>query len=283
MYLSQGCGSIFSSVNDYIKWIRALMNREAPISDDLYRGLTKVRCKIVPEEGGNPDEPPAGSAAGLGIQYIHGLKVVSHAGLVSGFHSVFFFLPELKFGAVLLGNAGDDNVRAIFPANRIAIELLEEVLKDKESNWTITREQENYLLPSAKSEKSDLRQERCPKPKQTQPQDVPVHKYTGQYCNPGYHCLQVSIDLDNTLSIDATDRSQAFTIRFEHVCNSTVFIAHMADYWEGGDDEVPAEFEIVNGEVVRMGILFEDDLGDYVWFDRVLAGEWPDQIVMGAG
>lgn len=256
------------------------MNQEPPISDDLYHGLLKVRWKILPENGKPPDGPPAGYAAGLDVQYFRGIKVVAHGGLVSGFHSVFFFLPEFKFGAVLLGNAGDDNVRNIFPANKIAIEILKEFLKDKNSDGIALHEQKQYLFSTAASEKRNLKQGLCPKREETQLQDVPLRMYTGRYCNSGYHCLEVSTE-SNALFIDATDRSEAFTVRFEHLCNYTIFIAHVTDHWGGSDDGVPAEFEIANGEVVRMGILFEDELEEYVWFDRMLQEKWSDQVVVG--
>lgn len=244
------------------------MNRKPPISEELYHGLVKVRTWIAPEGEISPREPPAGYAAGLGIQYYCGFQIVSHGGLVSGFHSVFFFVPELKFGAVLLANVGDDNVRTVFPANKIAIELLEEVLKNKTCDDTSLLDSKRYLPVTAQSQRSASKHELCSKHEEVSTKDAPFHVYTGQYCNPGYHCLMVSTK-SGALFIDGTDRSQAFTIRFEPLCNDTAFIAHMTDYWEGGDDKLLAEFEIAEGEAMRMGIFFEDSLKDYIWFDKV--------------
>lgn len=257
------------------------MNQEPPISDELYRGLVKVRSGTVPEDGNNLHEPVAGYAAGLEIQYYRGFKTVLHSGLVSGFQSLFFFLPELKFGAVLLGNAGDDNVRTIFPANKIAIELLEEVLKNKTSNDASLFDSETSFVSTGQGERSNGKHEPCPRREHTCAEDIPLHAYTGEYCNPGYHCFEV-LKKSGALFIDGTDRSAAFNLRFEPLCNGTSFIAHMVDFWEGGDARLSAEFEIVKGEAVRMGIFFEDALKEYIWFDKIRSDEWADQTVIGS-
>lgn len=39
---AQGAGSIMTSANDYIKWVKAMMNHEAPITTDIYEGLIKL-------------------------------------------------------------------------------------------------------------------------------------------------------------------------------------------------------------------------------------------------
>lgn len=193
-----------------------------------------------------------------------------------------FFLPELKFGAVILGNAGDDNVRATFPANKIAIELLEEVLKSAGSGNTDGNKQKRdlSLSPSATSDNKDLEQRLCPDKADGPVEDIAFKAHTGRYCNAGHRCVTVEIKA-NALFVDANDRSEAFTLRFEHVCDGTRFLAHFTDAWEGGDDVIPAEFELSDHRAVRMGIELEDDLGEYIWFDKVSRAAATDQIVMG--
>lgn len=256
------------------------MNREPPISEELYHGLVKVRISTSPEGEISLHEPTTGYAAGLEIERYCGYQIVTHGGLVSGFHSLFFFLPELKFGAVLLGNTGDDNVRTNFPAIKIAIELLDEVLKDKTCDDTTLLHAKTRVPVAAQCQQSASKHEARSEPREVSTKDAPLHVYTGQYCNPGYHCLVVSIK-SGALFIDGTDRSEAFTIRFEALHNYTAFVAHMTDYWEGGDDIFEATFEIVEGEAMRMGIFLEDELDDYIWFHKVPQDERSDQIVVG--
>ena len=258
------------------------MNREPPVSNELYEGLTRPRIKTGPEDD-DPDGQRSWYAAGLQIlELSDGVKFVGHSGLVSGFHSMHLFLPELKFGAVILANAGDDNVRENFPANKIAIELLKEVLKSAGSGGMDgnKRKRDPLSSPPAKSDSRDLKQRLCPGKADGPAEDIAFKAYTGRYCNAGYRCMTVEVHAD-ALFVDANDRSEAFTLRFEHVCDGTKFIAYFADAWEGGEDPIPAEFELSGHRAMRMGVELEDELGDYIWFDKVSGEELEDQVVMG--
>ncbi|KAJ8109266.1 hypothetical protein ONZ43_g6180 [Nemania bipapillata] len=62
----EGAGSIITSANDYIKWVKALMNREHPIDDEVYKGLTKMRTLVSPDSDDlEPMTSPVMYAAGL--------------------------------------------------------------------------------------------------------------------------------------------------------------------------------------------------------------------------
>ncbi|KAI1102504.1 beta-lactamase family protein [Jackrogersella minutella] len=107
---SQGAGFIVTSVNDYIKWVKALLRREGPVSETLYQGLVRLRSFQ------NPDgkrlrkfESPLMYAAGLDVSWYRGYTVIGHGGYIGGFGSHFFFLPEMNFGIVAMGNAGNAN------------------------------------------------------------------------------------------------------------------------------------------------------------------------------
>ena len=103
---SQGAGSIVTSVNDFIKWIKALINHEDPITDELYKGLTRMRSFTNPDANWlKPHTSPVAYAAGLEVWFYRGHMVVGHDGGIVGFGSRFFFLPRLGFGVVILGNA----------------------------------------------------------------------------------------------------------------------------------------------------------------------------------
>ena len=40
---AQGAGSIYSSANDYVKYVKAIMNKEEMFTDEVVKGLTKPR------------------------------------------------------------------------------------------------------------------------------------------------------------------------------------------------------------------------------------------------
>jgi len=71
---SQGAGSIITSANDFIKWVRALVDREHPISDRVYRGLVRLRSFPNPNAIRlKPHTSPAMYAAGWKSTTIGGL------------------------------------------------------------------------------------------------------------------------------------------------------------------------------------------------------------------
>ena len=270
---SQGCGSIFTSVNDYIKWVRALMNKEAPISDQLYDGLVEPRIKENPEDDDTPGIPEVWSAAGLAVQDVEGYKLIGHDGYDSGFQSFHFFMPELKFGGVLLTNA--DAHSDIL--NQVAILILKDVLGIEGVEDVKKLKLKRDISPPAQEQQYELQQRLCPSRGDNHNKDIVLSAYTGRYCNKGYHCLTVETrgtpstetSVPQNLFINATDRSNGLTIELDYACNERTFLAHLVDYFTGGSIVVPAEFALVNNRATRLGIVFDDEIEDYIWFDRV--------------
>lgn len=102
----QGAGSIITSADDFIKWIKALLNREGPVNEKVYQGLVRMRSIVNPNARRlKPFTSPAIYSAGMEVYYYRGQMVVGHDGVIPGFGSRFIFLPDFKFGAVLLGNS----------------------------------------------------------------------------------------------------------------------------------------------------------------------------------
>ena len=121
----QGAGSIITSVNDFILWVKALMNREGPINERIYQGLTRLRS--FPNPSGRRLKPytsPTIYTAGMEIYNYRGYAVVGHDGAITGFGSRFFFLPDIKFGGFIAGNsAGTGSI-----ATTLVRQLIDEVL-----------------------------------------------------------------------------------------------------------------------------------------------------------
>jgi hypothetical protein len=264
---AQGAGSIITSVNDYIKWVQAMMNHQGPISPKVYKGLVKSRILQNPDaEELRPLTSPTACGAGWDIFYYRGYMVVHHDGSIPGFGTCHFFLPEFKFGGVIFGNSseGGSKVGAI-----LLHELIDGVLKIPEVerlDWN--KIESGYHMDNDEVTIEELRQQLCPGIKEPQPQTMPLSTYLGKYWNAGYHSLTMTIKNDK-LYIDATDRSFGFTLTFEHICDQTKYVAHVTDYLEGGDVPFKAEFEFEKNKAVRMGLHLELDLGELIWFDRV--------------
>ena len=197
--------------------------------------------------------------------------VVQHDGLVSGFASKHFFLPDFKFGGCIFGNATS-------AADVVAIvgrELIDEVLKVPEVgrvDWNDIEMGKNWDPDSTpeelEEEVQEVREELCPGIEKPEVLSTPLELYTGAYWNEGYRGLTVEVR-EGKLFVDASDRSMGFTLTFEHVCGQTKFVAHLSDWTEGGDGPCKAEFVLSGGKAVRMGIELEEEIEELILFDRV--------------
>ncbi|KAI1076072.1 beta-lactamase family protein [Whalleya microplaca] len=135
---AQGAGSIITSATDFIKWVKALLRLEHPISEKVYQGL--IRLRSFPNPGMRRLKPftsPTFYAAGLEVYYYRGHMVVGHDGCISGFGSRFFFLPGSGFGAAIMGNSGGTGA----VANAVVRDLLDVVLGVPEEERATAKKQ----------------------------------------------------------------------------------------------------------------------------------------------
>ncbi|ETS76083.1 hypothetical protein PFICI_11470 [Pestalotiopsis fici W106-1] len=265
---AEGAGSIITSANDYIKWVKAMINHEGPITEDVINGIIKPRIiNDMDDDDLDPFTDPGSYAVGWDIFYYRGHKVVTHNGGVPGFGTRHTFLPDHKFGCAVFGNSGSGGTIA----DIVVKELIDEILKVPKGDrvdWNKREHDNEKKWQSGEQERLEkLRRELCPGIKESQPQTQPLGAYTGDYHNAGYHGMTVEVK-DGKLFIDASDRSMGFFVTFEHVCDQTKYLMHMKDYLDGEVFSKKAEFVLENGKATRMGLLLEDSLDDYIWFER---------------
>ena len=269
---AQGAGSIITSANDLVLWVKALINREGPISEELYQGLVRL-CSFPDPRMGRLKrcKSPTFYAAGLEVCFYRGHVVVGHDREVPGFASRFFFLPDLEFGAVLMGNSSEAGLVVSTLANK----LIDKVTGVPEGE--VGQKKDKGLTEmNVKTESKAQNKEKGPKAKPEskkprdppEPQETPLEAYTGDYWNPGYHTFTVEVK-DGKLFIDATDRSMGWTLTFEHVSNQTEYIAHLSDMYEGGDEALEAKFEFDGEKATKMALQLEWGSKEMMWFERV--------------
>ncbi|KAK7428366.1 hypothetical protein QQZ08_005123 [Neonectria magnoliae] len=223
-------GKYQDSVANYAKWVRAMMHRLDPISEETYSQLDKPRIVSNPDANEDGDLAPFTShrlcALGWETEFYRGHKIVRHDGLVSGFGSLILFVPDQRFGIVVFGNAGTANDVSFV----LAMELLDLLLGVPEAdrvNWA----------------------QRAEIDRETDKENEEENK-------------------NGTLYIDGTDRSMAFTITLEHVCDDQNFLAHFIDD-EGADSPMKAQFRIENANVTALGLALAEELGDsLIWFEK---------------
>ncbi|KAI7195425.1 beta-lactamase/transpeptidase-like protein [Hortaea werneckii] len=264
----QGAGSIVTSVDDYILYIKAILQRAHPFTESVYDGLTRSRTLVDPSHmHPKPFTSPLVCAAGWETFYYRRNQVVRYDGLIDGYGSTHFFLPAHDFGGVIFGNSEGMETVAEVLSNTIIDELLD-VPHLERPDWNELSKQGDAAEDNAADEQlKTVRQALCPGIVVVQPQTLPLESYTGTYNNAGYHDLTVEIR-DGRLFVDATDRSMGFTLTFDHVCDNAKYVAHLSDFQTGGDDPLAADFKLENARAVSLGLHLEPDLIQYIWFDR---------------
>lgn len=120
-----GAGTELSTVKDYIKWLRCLINKSAPLSDAAHDEIRKPRMI-------ERDFPAQGFDVSLyGLAWfrttIHGQVVYQHTGSTDTHGANVLWFPELKYGIVIFLNQPNE-VRHV-----IARRLLEDRLGTPEA------------------------------------------------------------------------------------------------------------------------------------------------------
>jgi hypothetical protein len=249
------------------------------------------------------------------MYYYRGHMVIGHDGNISGFGSRFIFMPDLKFGVVILGNSAGAGGAATMIIRALMDQVLEVPIEQRPSQNTRQQKKRNgkkdlaihstshpddekelhsqdqqprhskelaledsqARLNAKKIEKKETKQpqrakNQARKPNEHEkppppPQEIPLVAYVGRYWNAGYRAMTVTIK-DDQLFIDATDRSNGFTMAFEHVKDQTEYIAHTMDAIELEDEPVDARFVFEDGRAVRMGLNLEPAIKEMIWFER---------------
>lgn len=287
---AQGAGNIITSANDYIKWIRALMMNQGPISEGVYEGIVKKR---IPQNDSNKqgeDNTTDKSdlpfyATGFQVQDHEKYTMVWHEGSDEGFRSTHLFIPQFKFGAVMMGNSNDAS-ELISTLTRELVEWVTQTRQTPQKQWKVPvlapeSDSEDYDEEeddendsdegSISSEEDELRVEFWPDvTSEDRDQKLETAAYTGLYWNPGYRGVKV-VEKNGQLHVDGTDRSMGFCLDFKHAYDQTKYIAYEFDGEGGEGHPIKAEFVLKDDRAVTLGLHLEPMIDDYIWFDRVEA------------
>ncbi len=271
----QGAGSIITSVTDYLKYVQALMNQEHPFTEEILKAVTTPRIISNPEDDIDELSPFTSHtlyALGWEVVYYRGHKAVQHGGQISGSGGGVFFVPELNFAGVILGNSDIASTVAEVVFMEMLDVLIGTPVKER-TDWIALSQKRTQKYKDEQMKGDALKKKIWPEfDGKTEPQKLPLETYAGEYCNVGYHGMTVDIK-DEQLFVDASDRADGFTLRFEHVCKQTLYVATLRERLgdvDGDAFELEAEFRFANDREVKMGVKLEDDLEDMIWFDRVI-------------
>ncbi|GIZ47065.1 hypothetical protein CKM354_001016600 [Cercospora kikuchii] len=277
----QGAGNIFSTAEDYAKWIRAMMQREDPITEHVFNALTESRiCQDA--------DLDLFYAFGWDVRRYQGHTLLLHTGGEAGSATVHFFIADLQFGGAIVSNSAHaDSLlgqlmylfidEALRSASSPSVPDMSQLALGEESPDTASEcgsvassEDHVYSIDDAVREEEQIMQDLCPGIKTSQPLLLPLEVYTGRYWNPGYQQIIVQARADQ-LFADSSERSCGFTLTYKHICDNTKFIAYMRMAEGGNDIPLSAVFEIENNRALKVGIRLEDMLPQHIWFSRLEA------------
>ena len=105
-----GTGSIFTTVEDFLKWDRNFYDNR------LGEGRRSL-IEMVETPGRRNDGESVDYGFGLNVERYGGLRMISHGGAFAGFRSYYMRFPDQRFSIVLLANQGpfplEDTVYAV--------------------------------------------------------------------------------------------------------------------------------------------------------------------------
>ena len=102
--MALGSSSLYSTVHDLLKWIRHFDNPKITSSSVIEKSM---------HPGSLNNGKSAGYAYGFGVGEYRETKRISHSGGWAGFRTYLLYLPEFKFGVVVLSNWSGMNTSSI--------------------------------------------------------------------------------------------------------------------------------------------------------------------------
>lgn len=266
-----GAGSIFSSVSDYARWLRCMMGRTLPLSNKSHQELVKPRIITEPEK--NPEHGFGHGLYALGweVKSYRGHRIIWHDGCVWGFNSSLLFLPALNWGMVVFCN-GNEGANC---NGAIVMTLLDDLLglpAEERLDWNNIKrkefekcEEDSAADEAKEDERDDAQTLNAIEPLK----ELPLAAYVGVYHNQGYH--DITLQLENGMLVaDCTDRTFQFYLHIQKQ-EGNHFICRLRDNFDCTETKIKVRFRHGDSDeiVLQLGINFEPDLNDLIWFDKV--------------
>lgn len=204
-------GSMNSSVRDLARWVALHINK------GVFEGRRVISEKEITETHTpqtvihddaqaremNPDSHLNVYGLGWRLQDYRGRFLISHGGAIDGFRAQVAFLPDEKWGIVVLTNLGQTSL-----ADALRFALIDALLDLPRKDWA------GIFLAAAKKQEDQAaakRKERAARRVQGTRPSLPLQSYTGIYENPGYGRVTVKA-IDDSLTL----AWGGHTVRLQH-------------------------------------------------------------------
>lgn len=185
-------GSINSTVNDMLKWIRFHLNKgkagdiqvisEAGLKE-MYTPTMAMREPLLSLQPDGQSEMNYG--LGWFLETYRGHRLVHHGGAIDGFYSLVVFLPNADLGAVILANLSGT------PLLYIAMGYILDMMLDLDQGWEkINQERFEKMLKDREKQKEEEEKKEEDRVPGTNPSH-PLKDYAGEYENPAYGVMAI--------------------------------------------------------------------------------------------
>ncbi|OQE24119.1 hypothetical protein PENFLA_c010G04259 [Penicillium flavigenum] len=267
---NSGAGAIVSNVIDYAHWVRELIEKTGPLKG--HDSLTDPRTIYFQNDDLNLPAPYHVYALGWVVDNYRGQHLYSHGGGWPGYASWVGFVPEKKFGFVVMGNSSS----ARYAAFRLVTYLLDRRLGlsddpkyEQQIAACIARQTETWESRLKNEGMEDSKRRLFP-PLPDLPIPCALHMsgYTGTYRHPTGATFTIQIS-DDGLIADLQDRVIPCKLSLVHA-SGEFFVGSIHNAGFGLMPPFAVEFYInAAGVAKRVGLLLEPALkGKMLWFDR---------------
>ncbi|OTA54193.1 beta-lactamase/transpeptidase-like protein [Hypoxylon sp. EC38] len=290
--LASGAGGIVSNVLDYARWIRCLIrgdgdeNKCPVLPKEAHRELKAARIVLSPESKKGYDAPLAYSL-GWEVGTYKGHRIFTHGGSMEAYGAEVYFLPDLGYGVVVLGNTE-------LTSNFVGREVVWKLINDKlgipgedRYDWAGQgKKLIDYQLKLHKTAVDDLYPEHADPPLTPA---LPLQEYAGIYSHPAYQNITLElIGEDDTTPTNnqakGGERGKLRAIRDDMEWQMTFEFVHVSgEFWAVIIDMLNtpnmittqlarAEFVVgFKGKVDNMQIEFlEDGSEGVIVFDKIV-------------
>lgn len=122
---SGGAGLVISTVADYTKWVRCLIDQTAPLSKAAHKDIRTSRMLTTLGDREGMGEGDLTYGLGWNRKTHHGHVVYRHGGTEAAYSTQLYWIPSLRYAVVAMANTGLANQ----PEDEVVWRLIEDRLK----------------------------------------------------------------------------------------------------------------------------------------------------------
>lgn len=267
-----GAGAIVSSVLDYSKWIRELIERSGPLKD--HDSLIKPRAFHFEQGSVNLPSPYHAYALGWYVDNYRGQNYYHHTDSWPGYGHLVGFIPDKKFGFVMMGNSASARTATL----RLATHLIDKLLGPSADPLLNARmaalfrsqmERREHEMNNEQKSTEDFKRQLFPSlPVPPISHSLVLEKYAGTYMHPANASVTIKVE-GGQLVTEKTQGAIPCVLRLTHA-SGEFFVGRVKPSSVLFMVPFVVEFQIdATGTVRKVGMDMVPELKDEkIWFER---------------